>query len=326
MLRHRRSRGLANGRGRHCHGAVQPGSNQDAPCQVVPVQEGNPKALEVVQDFSQNFVRIQNSFYQLRGMLFQLVFANPTLLDARLSQIKNQLRNQLQRVTHAIQAAVHQRFAVDYLNPAEMAELFRRLEERAAKARCELLFQIEASLLYDGKDGHLLIHLPMTPKNSLLRLFRLHPFPLLLFETSHLLPDMKNDITAISSTDTQYNAQLSSTDLMSCHRVNQIFMCNLFGVLSHQFNNTCLGALYMKQFKAAQLLCPFKVVPVKEQVYQLKKGHHIAYMPTYMTVNIQCRDAKASEMHLAKGTQQVHILPGCQGSFPHHLVTSACSV
>jgi hypothetical protein len=222
---------------------------------------------------------------------------------------------------------------VDYLNPAEMAELFKKLEERANEAGCELLiqyhsnlFQIETSLLYDGQDAHLLLHVPMTPKNSLLRLFWLHPFPLPMFETHHLLPDVKDNVLAISSTDTRFNVQLSSTDLLSCHRVNQIFMCDSFGVMSKRFNNTCLGALYMQQFTAAQTLCPFKVVPVEERVYQLRKGHFIAYLPGYTTVNVQCRDGTASEMHLKKGTQQLHIPPGCQGTFPNHLVTSDWSV
>jgi len=291
------------------------------------------RLFEVVQDFSQNFVGLQNSFNELRSLLFSLVLANPTLLDARLSRIENQLRDRLRRVTHAIQAAVHQRFSVDYLNPAEMAALFKKLEERALEAGCELLiqyhsdlFQIETSLLYDGQDAHLLLHVPMTPKNSLLRLFRLHPFPLPMFETHHLLPDVKDNVLAISSTDTRFNVQLSSTDLMSCHRVNQIFMCDSFGVMSKRFNNTCLGALYMQQFEAAQTLCPFKVVPVEERVYQLRKGHFIAYLPEYTTVNVKCRDGKASEMHLKKGTQQLQIPPGCQGVFPNHLVTSDWSV
>jgi len=286
-----------------------------------------------VQDFSQNFVGLQNSFNELRNLLFSLVLANPTLLDARLSRIENQLRDRLRRVTHAIPSAVHQRFAVDYLNPAEMVELFRKLEERANEAGCELLiqyhsdlFQIETSLLYDGQDGHLLIHVPMTPKNSLLRLFRLHPFPLPMFETHHLLPDVKDNVLAISSTDTRYNVQLSSTDLLSCHQVNQIFMCDSFGVMSRRFNNTCLGSLYMQEFNAAQTLCPFKVVPIEERVYQLRKGHFITYLPGHTTVNIWCRDGSASEMHLKKGTQQLHIPPGCQGIFPNHLVTSDWSV
>jgi hypothetical protein len=259
------------------------------------------RLFEVVQDFSQNFVGLQNSFNELRSLLFSLVLANPTLLDAQLSRIENQLRDRLHRVTHAIQSAVHQRFAVDYLNPAEMAELFKKVEERANEAGCELLiqyhsdlFQIETSLLYDGQDAHLLLHVPMTPKNSLLRLFWLHPFPLPMFETHHLLPDVKDNVLAISSTDTRFNLQLSSTDLMSCHQVNQIFMCDSFGVMSKRFNNTCLGALYMQQFTAAQTLCPFKVVPVEERVYQLRKGHFIAYLPGYTTVNIQCRDGTAS--------------------------------
>jgi hypothetical protein len=71
------------------------------------------RLFEVVQDFSQNFVGLQNSFNELRSLLFSLVLANPTLLDARLSRIENQLRDRLRRVTHAIQSAVHQRFAVD---------------------------------------------------------------------------------------------------------------------------------------------------------------------------------------------------------------------
>ncbi len=181
------------------------------------------------------------------------------------------------------------------------------------------LFQIKTSLLYDSQDRHLLIHVPMTPKTSLLRLFRLHPFPLPMFETHHLLPDVKDEVLAISSTDTRYSVQLSSMDLLSCHWVNQIFMCD-------SFNNTCLGLLYMQEFDTAQTLCPFKVVPVEERVYQLRKGHFITYLPGHTTVNIRCRDGSASEMHLKKGTQQLHIPPGCQGIFPNHLVTSDWSV
>ncbi len=64
--------------------------------------------FEVVQDFSQNFVGLQNSFNELRSLLFSLVLANPTLLDAHLTRIENQLRDRLRRVTHAIQSAIHQ--------------------------------------------------------------------------------------------------------------------------------------------------------------------------------------------------------------------------
>jgi hypothetical protein len=54
-------------------------------------QQKKATRREVVQDFSQNFVGLQNSFNELSSLLFSLVLANPTLLDARLTQIENQL-------------------------------------------------------------------------------------------------------------------------------------------------------------------------------------------------------------------------------------------
>jgi hypothetical protein len=60
---------------------------------------------------------------------------NPTLFDTWLTRLENQLQSWLNRVTHAIQSAMYQRFAIDYLNPAELQMLFRRLEAKAEEAR-----------------------------------------------------------------------------------------------------------------------------------------------------------------------------------------------
>jgi hypothetical protein len=75
----------------------------------------------------------------------------------------------------------------------------------------------------------------MVPKGTLLQLFRLHPFPLPMFDTHHLMINAKNDILAISSSETRYNVQLSFTDLLSCHPMNQVFMFDSFGVMSKRF-------------------------------------------------------------------------------------------
>jgi hypothetical protein len=53
-----------------------------------------------------------------------------------------------------------------------------------------------------------------------------------MFETHHLMIDAEEDILAISSSETRYNLQLTSTDLLSCHQMNQVFMCDSFGVMS----------------------------------------------------------------------------------------------
>ncbi len=138
--------------------------------------------------------------------------------------------------------------------------------------------------------------------------------------------DVKNDMLGISSTDTKYNIQLSSAGLTSCHRINQVFMCNSFGVMSRQFNDTCLGALYMQKFGVIKDLCRFKVVPMSEQVYQVKKGLFLVYSPEPRNADLVCLNTSHpethSEIHLAKGTQQIGIPPGCQAHFAEHLTTS----
>ncbi len=233
---------------------------------------------------------------------------------------------------------MHQRLAVNYLNPSKLVTLFQRLEAKAAESGCDLLikyhldlFQVEASLLYDSSKRHILIHLPMAPKNTLWQLFKLHPFPLPMFDTHHLMLDVKDDPLGISSTDTKYNVQLSSTDLLSCHRVNQIFMCDSFGVISKRFDDTCLGALYMQKFGLVKSLCQFRVVPMRQQVYQVRKDIFLVFSLEASTGNLKCRnrtksDLTHSKLHLPKGTQQIQISPGCQGYLEHRLVTSDYSV
>ncbi len=297
------------------------------------VRENTGCLFEVVQDFSQNMAALETGFNEIQTMLLYQVMFNPTLFDSRLSRLENQLRGRLRRVTHAIQAAMHQRFAIDYLNRAELVKLFNQLARRADEAGCELLiqyhsdlFKVGTSLLFDSQDRHLLIHVPMVTKGTLLRLFRLYPFPLPMFETHHLMIDAEDDILAISSTETRYNIQLSSTDLLSCHRMNQVFMCDSFGVMSRRFNDTCLGALYMQRFELVRGLCKFKVVPLKEQVYQVRKGQYLVFSPEASTANMRCRNGSHHEIHLQRGTQQIKIPPGCQGFFLDHLATSDYSV
>ncbi len=93
------------------------------------VRENTGRLFEVVQDFSQNMAALETGFNEIRTTLLYQVMFNPTLFNSRLSRLENQLRGQLRRVTHAIQAAMHQRFAIDYLNPAELVNLFQQLSK-----------------------------------------------------------------------------------------------------------------------------------------------------------------------------------------------------
>jgi hypothetical protein len=219
------------------------------------------------------------------------------------------------------------------LTPGEIRKLYAELVITADKLKCELLihhhsdlFQLETSLLFDGEDAHLLIHVPMVPHKALLRLYKLHPIPLPLTDSYFLIPDVKNDVLAISASDSRYAVQLSSTDLMGCFRANQMFMCERFGVLNRGYNDTCLGSLYNQQFVTAQNLCRFEIAPIAERVYQLEKHHFLIYLPAPLTVPIRCRNGTTTEKHLAKGHQEVFISPGCEAEFHQHKIMTDTSI
>ncbi len=301
--------------------------------QLTEIKENTGRLFTVVDNHENAIQDLKAGMNLLTTYMIQLFEQNPSLLDARFSRIENQMRDRILQSTHALQAAQHRRLAVDLLSPNQVTTMFEKLNARALEFNCELLvkfpsdlLQLEVSTLFDGEDAHLLLHVPMMPKESVLRLFRLHPFPLLLYEGHFLIPDVKNDVLAVSSTDQRLHMQLSSIDLMGCHRMNQLFLCDQFGVLSQKFNKTCLGSLYMQDFKSAQEICEFNIEPVSEKVYALRKNRFLVYLPRAMTVPVKCVNGTKTEKHLGAGSQTFTLSSGCEAQFAKDLELSDLNI
>jgi hypothetical protein len=61
------------------------------------------------------------------------------------------------------------------------------------------LLQIETTYIHDGQEVNLILHILMSPANSILCLFQLHPFPLPFNDTYFLIPNPTNQILALYS-------------------------------------------------------------------------------------------------------------------------------
>lgn len=243
---------------------------------------------------------------------------DPSVFLAKSSKAMNEIRGRIHKVTHAIQQAQHRRLAIDYLSSSELAKLFHDLRIKADLYDCELvintpsdLFQLETTYFFDGAVLTLLLHTPMTPKNAILRLFRLHPFPLPFFGETFLIPDVRNDVLAISNTDHRYSIQLSSADLLSCLKVNHIYLCERNGVLAKSYTDTCLGSLYSQNYEIARKLCSFIVQPAQEFFYQLQQNWFLAFFPTKQILPLSCRNGTKQEMHFKASVTKFHLSPGC---------------
>ena len=115
----------------------------------------------------------------------------------------------------------------EYISYTRLQDLFHAAQIKAQINKCQLLlshpsdlFQIEASYFYNGQDILLLLHIPMAPADSILRLFQFHPFPLPFTKTHFLLPKPSKPIFALSSGMERLSAELSMVNLMDSHRLS----------------------------------------------------------------------------------------------------------
>ena len=271
----------------------------------------------------------------LEKSLFDLADAiqNTILYTAVLNRVTNQIRLRIHKSIHTIQQANHRRLAIDYLSPHESTLLYSRLLARAESYSCELgidkhsdLFQLEVSYFFNGNTVSLVLHVPIFPKDSFLRLFKLHPFPLPFTDTHLVFPDTRDDILGISNLDSSYSATFGSTDLLACHRVNQVFFCDRNGVLRMNLGGSCLGCLYQQDFVGAKVFCRFYLEPLQEYVYQLLENWFLIFSPKPQTAPILCQNGTRKELHIPAHTSKFHLSPGCTIQLKRHKVHADLSI
>ena len=278
----------------------------------------------------QNFLKyLETSIVDLANVVEKSIIFGFTL-----NRITNQIKNRIYKSIHAVQQANHRRFAVDFLSPHESHLLYAKLQARAETYNCILgidkhsdLFQLELSYFYNGHTVSLILHVPIFPKDSFLRLFKLHPFPLPLTDTHLVFPDTKNDILGVSNQDSAYSAQFTSTDLMACHSINRQFFCDRNGVLqSNTGGGSCLTSLYQQDFVGAKVFCRFYIEPLQEYVYQLLENWFLIYSPKPQTAPIVCQNGTRRELHLSQKSSKFHLSSGCTIQLKRQKVSADLSV
>jgi len=173
---------------------------------------------------------------------------------------------------------------------------------------------------------NLILHIPMAPANFILHLFQPHPFPLPFTETLFLMLDPPNQILALSSGSDRLSMEMSAVNLMGCNCINSVYLCKRHGVLKRELNSTCLGSLYVQDFKGATLLCEMDIVPYVETVLQLQDNWYLVYSPRSFTSYIACLNATNSVIFIHCGATRVFISRSCRLQLREHVLISDFSV
>jgi Baculovirus F protein len=293
------------------------------------VQQAHNQLVEVVDEHSKRLDKLNTTLQTLIGYIWGSKRFSPALLGLHCQTIEQEIYRQAQKVTHAVQAAQNHRLSVDLLSADQLKKLYKKLAGMAKKLNNRLLidkpsdlFQLEVSYISDGQDIHLLIHVPTVPQEGLLDLFQLHPFPLPLNKNHSLIPVVENNVLALTTDYRKYHTQLSTTALLGCQKVSQVYICERHGVLIKELNQTCVGSLYLQDYEAAQKLCQITVTPTKEIVFQLLGNWFLIFSPTVFTSDVNCANGTRSRFFIPEGISKHHLSAGCQANFKDHVLFS----
>ena len=295
------------------------------------VEDQQHRLLYVQAVQIQRIEEIENS---LKGLYEMLKTSNSTWISySSLDYSRDQLRANIQKLIRALQAAHHRRLSIDLLPSATLKKLFDAAARKAQAHHHQLLLrhpsdllQIETSYVHDGTEVHLILHIPMAPSDSLMRLVQLRPFPLPFSDTHMLMPNPDNQILAISANADRFSIEMSAVHLLGCHRVNQVYMCERSGVLNRYLNDTCLGSLYMQDLEGATTLCEMTILPIRETVLQLQDNWYLVHSPISFTSHVDCLNSSASEIFIRRGVNRIHVSPSCRLHLHSHVLISNFAV
>jgi len=254
-----------------------------------------------------------------------LLSANPAALtNARFQQLIDLTGHGIDKALRALQAAQYRRLSIDFMDPDQLLALFEKLKTYSVEHQKVLLLeqpsdllQCELSYFFTGDDIMFLLHVPMAPSMALLRLMRYRPFPIPLDDSTGMIPVLDQDVLAISQgsaiAGTRLTMEVRFTDLMECHQINSIYLCEHHGVLHYQSNRSCLASLYGQDHAAAVQLCRMNIVPLDEAVLALGRNSFLIYndKPGY-NGELSCLDQQGSDISLRKGLNELTLQEHCQ--------------
>jgi len=286
--------------------------------QVGELREDHNQLVEVVTENRASIVKLENQMGGLNKTLTILSKLNSGIVVSEMSSMYRDLHAALDIAVHTVQQAMHRRLSIDLLTPTDLEKIFEDLAQvsiaqgfRLLTEKPSDLLQVETSHIYDGKSFVLLLHVPMTPADSLLRLLRLRPFPIPFSASHSLLPRAPSSLLALSKGKTRLMTTIEYSDLVGCHLIGSVYICDRHGALRKDIKSNCLGALFEQDIPEARKLCDLEVVPRKEAVLQLEGNWFLVYSPKMFTAQKDCHNGTSSESYIKRDVQKVFVDPGC---------------
>jgi hypothetical protein len=290
------------------------------------VQTQQQQQLGILRNHDNQLQQIKTELEQLTNVIAFLTFTNPAYLVTSLTKTEFHIRDALDIATHFIQQLQSRRLSIDFLPRDQLENVFNKIRKITDSSNYRLipeqisdLFQLETSFFTEDSTVTAVLHVPIAPKDSILRLFRFRPFPLPLNSDVTVMPKVESDVLAISHGD-RFSMELKYSDLMDCHNVNKVYLCEKHGILSKNLQKSCLGSLWNQNFNSAHKLCQMQLQPYQEVVIQLADNWYLMWIAQAFTIPIKCHNGSESDLHLRSGINKIHLDASCKATLDDHVI------
>jgi len=196
------------------------------------------------------------------------------------------------------------------------------------------LLQCDTSFIMDEEGMTLLVHVPVTPRESLLEVYRFIPLPVPVHQEYHSQITLSTDILAINPENSLFRT-LTYEELTRCHKVGFFFVCDKANVVRRNNDNlpageneeVCLLALFQQRYDLAGASCPKSLVAAPATVIQVSETRFMTYSPTEHQGTIRC---PLNVTHVPLGRQTfsansispIDLEPGCTAYTNTHVFSA----
>ena len=195
------------------------------------------------------------------------------------------------------------------------------------------LLQCETSFIFTPSGFNIITHIPSSPIEAILDMYKFIPLPIPVHSQYHALLDISDTVLAIAPSQAIFRT-ISAFELSQCHRLGEYYTCQNGNVMRKALpalnvrevdQGVCMYAIFTQNFKIVSDVCNIFLSPAKSTVLQLAPRSFAAYSDRAYDGTLQCTSASLnlSTVHFARHElRQFSLAPGCVLDSENHVFSA----
>ncbi|NBR25999.1 MAG: hypothetical protein EBU08_19905, partial [Micrococcales bacterium] len=240
------------------------------------------------------------------------------------------LQNKLNIFVDFVTQLQHRRLSLTWFSTAQLQKIHNSVLLQAQQHKLIPLtthltdyFQLDVSYVRSEHFLTAIIHVPASSSNSFFRVYRYVPFPIPLSNNTVLHVRANEDIIAVGHN--HLHKVLTQTQLNSCHKHYNTFICETPLITNTNFSTTCIGSLMDHNSRGIQAHCTISTSPSQETVFSITNNQFAVYSPETFTGRGHCING-TSLSALISTTSRITVPPGCTFQLRQHVLTVPINV